>query len=174
MYKLSTAQWRLATVLLSTFCCWPCAGPSRAPACSAAPDWRHIGNFTVELGLAGPASGPVQASLVRDGRNAVCRRPHRAVCIRRPIWRTGSETAAAVPPAVVNANGREVFPKPGAQTRALAGDNSRVYAFGKFVYRSEDGGAHWENADRLYAGLSIAGGRRGAIWRSRRATAMRS
>src|ERR1035437_3077121 len=54
MYKLSTAQWRLATVLLSALF----AGPARAQVVSA--DWRHVGNSVVDEALAGPASGPVK------------------------------------------------------------------------------------------------------------------
>src|SRR6185437_5983902 len=49
-----------------------------------------------------------------------------------------------------------ILPEAFAQTRAFRGDNSRVYAFGEYVYRSEDGGAHWENTT-IYRGASSGG-----------------
>ena len=153
MYKMSTAQWRLATVLLSTFVAGRALGQALPPPAPAA-DWRHIGNYTVELGLAGAASGPVQRvwfgaggmlfALIEPGRL------YQTSDLEN--WQRG---ATAAPPAVVNATARSL-PEAGARTRALAGDNGRVYAFGNFVYRSDDGGAHWENMT-LYRGASLVG-----------------
>jgi uncharacterized protein (TIGR03437 family) len=48
------------------------------------------------------------------------------------------------------------LPEEGAQTRAAAGDPGRIYAFGSFVYRSDDGGAHWENVSG-FRGASLIG-----------------
>lgn len=157
MYKLSTAQWRLATVLLSTFVAGRAAGqavPPLAPAPTPAVDWRHIGNFTVELGLAGPASGSVLRVWYGTGGTLFAQtEPGR-------IYQTSDlenwqRTTTAAPPTVANAK-PQTLPEAGAQTRALAGDNSRVYAFGNFVYRSENGGAHWENMT-AYRGASLIG-----------------
>jgi uncharacterized protein (TIGR03437 family) len=76
-------------------------------------------------------------------------------------------SGAKVPPAGTNAV-VGILPEPGAQTRALPGDGNRIYAFGADVYRSEDGGAHWENATSYRAasldesrlgGTSLIGGR---------------
>ncbi len=154
MYKLSTAQWRLATVLLSTFVAGPALGQAVPPPAPIA-DWRHIGNFTVELGLAGPASGPVLRVWYGTGGSVFAQTGLGRVFQTSDLenWQ-GSTTA--VPPAVVNAKSQSL-PEAGAQTRALAGDNSRVYAFGNFVYRSDDGGAHWENMT-AYRGASLVGG----------------
>jgi uncharacterized protein (TIGR03437 family) len=65
-------------------------------------------------------------------------------------------SAIQVPPAVANA-AVPSLPETGAQTRAFAGGGSRVYAFGEYVYRSEDGGSHWENAT-VFRGTSLIGG----------------
>jgi len=158
MYKLSTAQWRLATVLLSTFVAGRTAGqavPPLAPAPAPTVDWRHIGSFTVELGLAGPASGPVQRVWFGTGGTLL------ALTETGRIYQTSDlenwqRSTVSVPPAVVNAK-TQSLPEAGARTRALAGDNGRVYAFGNFVYRSDDGGAHWENMT-VFRGASIVGG----------------
>src|SRR5258706_10417428 len=60
MYKLSTAPWRLATVLLVFVAPWR-ADAQPAPAVAApglTPDWQRIGNLVLDQALAGPASGP--------------------------------------------------------------------------------------------------------------------
>jgi len=118
-------------------------------------DWRHIGSFTVELGLAGPASGPVQRVWFGTGGTLL------ALTETGRIYQTSDlenwqRSTVSVPPAVVNAK-TQSLPEAGARTRALAGDNGRVYAFGNFVYRSDDGGAHWENMT-VFRGASIVGG----------------
>ena len=153
MYKLSTAQWRLATVLLSTFVAGRAVGQA-VPAPVPAADWRHIGNFTVELGLAGPASGPVLRVWYGTG-GALLAQTEPGRIYQTTDLENWQRTTTAAPPAVANANAQSL-PEAGAQTRALAGDASRVYAFGNFVYRSEDGGAHWENMT-AYRGVSLIG-----------------
>ncbi len=157
MYKLSTAQWRLATVLLSTFVAGRAVGqaaPPLAPAPALAADWRHIGNFTVELGLAGPASGPVLRVWYGTGGTLFAQTEAGRV-LQTPDLENWQRTTTAAPPTIANAKA-QTLPEAGAQTRALAGDNNRVYAFGNFVYRSEDGGAHWENMT-IYRGASVVG-----------------
>ena len=153
MYKLSTAQWRLATVLLSTFVAGRAVGQA-VPAPAATTDWRHIGNFTVELGLAGPASGPVLRVWYGTGGTLFAQTETGRIYQTSDLenWQ---RTTTAAPPTVGNAKA-QTLPEAGAQTRALAGDNNRVYAFGNFVYRSEDGGAHWENMT-AYRGASLIG-----------------
>ncbi len=153
MYKLSTAQWRLATVLLSTFVAGRAVGQAVPPLASAA-DWRHIGNFTVELGLAGPASGPVLRVWYGSG-GALFAQTEPGRIYQTSDLENWQRTTTAVSPSVANAKAQSL-PEVGAQTRALAGDTSHVYAFGNFVYRSEDGGAHWENMT-AFRGASLIG-----------------
>ncbi len=153
MYKLSTAQWRLATVLLSTFVAGRALGQALPPAASTA-DWRHIGNFTVELGLAGPASGPVKRVWYGSG-GALFAQTEPGRVYQTTDLENWQRTTAAAPPAIVNAKAQSL-PEAGALTRAQAGNNGRVYAFGNFVYRSDDGGAHWENLT-AYRGASLVG-----------------
>jgi hypothetical protein len=66
-------------------------------------------------------------------------------------WQLTTATVPALPSNVAVAN----LPENGAQTRA--GTGGRVYAFGAFVYRSDDGGVHWQNVTS-YQGGSIVGG----------------
>jgi uncharacterized protein (TIGR03437 family) len=48
------------------------------------------------------------------------------------------------------------LPEDGAQVRITDRDPLRFYAFGRFAYRSDDGGRHWENLTG-YKGASIIG-----------------
>jgi uncharacterized protein (TIGR03437 family) len=154
MYKLSTVQWRLATVLLSTFVAGRAFGQA-VPQLAPTADWRHIGNFTVELGLAGAASGPVARVWYGSGGTLFAQiEPGRV--FQTPDLENWQRTTTTAPPTIGSSKA-QTLPEAGARTRALAGDNNRVYAFGNFVYRSEDGGAHWENMT-AYRGASLIGG----------------
>jgi uncharacterized protein (TIGR03437 family) len=63
-----------------------------------------------------------------------------------------ADTAAPAQPA-----GRSIgLPESGAQVRNPAGASPRVYAFGRFAYRSDNSGKDWENLTAFH-GLSIVG-----------------
>ena len=151
MYKLSTAPWRLATVLFVSLASQRAYAQTAPPVTVLTPDWRHIGNFVVDEELAGAASGPCKRVWYGPGGvlyvQTASGRVYRTADLES--WQASN---AQVPPAGINAAVR-ILPEPGAQTRAFPGDSSRVYAFGEYVYRSEDGGAHWENAT-IYRGDS--------------------
>jgi uncharacterized protein (TIGR03437 family) len=156
MYKLSTAPWRFATVLLVILAPWCAHAQTASPMAGAVPtpDWRHIGNFVLDQALAGAASGPCKRVWYGAGVGLYVQTGSGRVYQTSDLenWQASS---VPVPPAGINAVVGSL-PEPGAQTRALPGDRSRVYAFGEYVYRSEDGGAHWENMT-LYRGASPEG-----------------
>lgn len=154
MYKLSTAPWRFATVLFVILAMGRVLAQTAPPAAGAAPDWRHIGNFVLEEGLAGAASGPCKRVWYGPGGTILVQTASGRVYQTADLesWQASS---APVPLAANVAVG--ILPEPGAQTRVSAGDGSRVYAFGEYVYRSDDGGLHWENAT-FYRGASLIGG----------------
>ena len=117
-------------------------------------DWRHVGNSAVELGLAGLASGPVERAWytptglrIRTGIGQVLETTD------FDSWRPLSADNLA--PAIV-AQTAPVVPEDRAQIRVAPSDPLRVYAFARFVYRSDDGGRHWENLTAL-KGASIVG-----------------
>jgi uncharacterized protein (TIGR03437 family) len=114
--------------------------------------WRHVGTSAVELGLAGLATGPVERVWYDRGSLRVLTGPG-AVFETRDLahW----DRIPAEPPAPV-AGSAPVLPEPGARVLAAPSDPLRVYAWGRFVYRSEDGGRHWENTT-AYKGRSIVG-----------------
>ncbi len=158
MYKFSTAPWHLATVLVVTLAAGSADAQPQVPAATAGftADWHHIGDYVLDEALAGAASGPCKRVwygpsgmlYVQTGSGRV----YRTADLEN--WQASS---ARVPFASANA-AVGTLPEPGAQTRALPGDASRVYAIGEYVYRSEDGGLHWENTT-VYRGASMIGGR---------------
>jgi uncharacterized protein (TIGR03437 family) len=157
MYKLSTAPWRFATVLFVILAPWRALAQPAPPVAAAgpAPDWRHIGNFVLDEGLAGAASGPCKRVWYGPGGVLFVQTGSGHVYQTADLESWQVSNAPVPPPGANIAVG--ILPESGAQTRALPGDSSRVYAFGEYVYRSEDGGAHWENAT-FYRGASLIGG----------------
>jgi uncharacterized protein (TIGR03437 family) len=153
MYKLSTAPWRFATVLLAVLAPWRVQAQPAA-ATGLTPDWRHIGNLVLDESLAGAASGPCKRVWYGPGGMLYVQTASGRVYQTADLesWQASN---AQVPPAATNA-AVGTLPEPGAQTRAINGSGSRVYAFGEYVYRSEDGGAHWENAT-FHRGTSLIG-----------------
>jgi len=157
MYKLSTAPWRLATVLLAILAPWRAYAQTAPPGTAVAftPDWRHIGNLVMDQSLAGAASGPCKRVWYGPGAMLYVQTASGRVYQTADLenWQASN---APVPPVTTNAIAGSL-PELGAQTRAIPGAASRVYAFGEYVYRSEDSGAHWENA-AIYRGTSLIGG----------------
>ena len=120
------------------------------------PDWRHVGNSAVELGLADLATGPVaRAWYSVDGFSLRIRTGTGRVFETADFdtWQA-LPTDVAVPAAPQDL--ARTLPEEGAKVRVGSPDGQRVYAFGRFVYRSEDGGRHWENITG-YRGASIIG-----------------
>ena len=154
--KLRSLVTGLAVLALSL------ALPAAAWAQTAA-DWHHTGNAAIAQGLADLSSGPVSRVWFGNGGAAVYAltlsssgNPGR-VFVTSDLENWQPSPAAAPPPMPANVPVPNL-PESGAQTRvpAAAGSNGRVYAFGNFVYRSEDGGAHWENVTQ-FRGSSLVG-----------------
>src|SRR6185295_15871641 len=127
MYKLSTAPWRLATVLLVILAPWRGLAQPAAPLRALTPDWRHIGNLVLDEALAGAASGP--SKRVWYGPGGVLYVQTGDVNHGSRVYQTADleswhPSSAQAPPAGTNA-AVVTLPEPGAQTRALAGDNGR-------------------------------------------------
>jgi uncharacterized protein (TIGR03437 family) len=134
--KTATARILIATVLA--------AAGLRA---QLRPDWRHIGNSLIDQSLAGLATGPVaRAWYSGDGSRLLIRTASGRLYETADFetWRAATADATAEPPAAVQpALAR--LPENGAQVRSQTRPSPRIYSFGKFAYRSDDGGASWDN-----------------------------
>jgi uncharacterized protein (TIGR03437 family) len=113
----------------------------------APPDWRHIGNSVIEKSLAGPATGPVtRAWYSGDGSRLLIRAASGRVYETADFetWHLATADSPSEPPAVASAVAARL-PENDAQVRSQGRPSARVYSFGKFAYRSDDGGASWDN-----------------------------
>jgi uncharacterized protein (TIGR03437 family) len=117
-------------------------------------DWRHIGNTALDRSLAGVATGPVERVwYASDGSRLL------ALTNARRVFATSDfETWTEAEGEPVANTGPEAarLPESGAQVRAAALTPGRLYAYGRFVYRSDDGGATWTNLTG-YRSISIIG-----------------
>jgi uncharacterized protein (TIGR03437 family) len=145
MYKSATACVLIATVAAPL--CLLAQPPTTA--------WRKIGNDLIDLSLAGLATGPVDhVWYSADGSQLMIRTASGKV-FATSDFETWEPAAGTPPPSPAPPiSGR--LPEADAQTRAARIGSARVYAFGRFVYSSENGGASWDNLT-VYRNTSIIG-----------------
>ncbi len=131
------------------------AGLIQVCQAQVAPDWRHIGNAAIDLGLADLATGPVaRVWYSADGAMLLIQTSN-----GKMFETSDLETWLSAPPDTVvppvPATQASNPPEGGAKIRQSSG--SRLYAFGVFVYRSDDTGAHWSNLT-AFQSRSLIGG----------------
>ncbi len=129
------------------------AAQSAIPVRLAHPDWRQIGGETFDAALASTATGPVEAVWFDPLGTRLYARTANGRLFEtqdREQW-TAVETAPE--PAIRPEPAAETLPEPGALLRSQSG---RLYALGRAVYRSDDGGLSWANLT-AYRGESIIG-----------------
>ncbi|HEY3835482.1 MAG TPA: hypothetical protein VGL72_02880, partial [Bryobacteraceae bacterium] len=143
MYKSATACVLIATI----------AAPLGLLAQSQG--WRKIGNDLIDLSLAGLATGPVdRVWYSTDGSQLLIRTASGKEFATSDFetWTPATGAPSLSPTPAVS--GR--LPEPQAKTRAARLGSARIYAFGKFVYSSENGGTSWDNLTG-YRNTSIIG-----------------
>jgi uncharacterized protein (TIGR03437 family) len=109
------------------------------------PDWRHIGNAAVDDSLAGVATGPVDRVWYSDDGSRIYARTHSGqtfVTTDLDTWSPAPAGQSTPPPEPPNSASTTV-PAPNVRILGNAGD--KLYAVGRFAYRSDDGGATWSN-----------------------------
>ena len=143
-HKETIYRWRLV---------WAIPLAASVLAAQTAPlGWRQIGNTSMEVGLASPATGPVLAVWYSaDGSRLYARtRANRVfetldfenwTAIQGATEGGGQSVGSAdvSPPAV------DRMPESGARLTVSALESGRVYALGNQLYRSDDGGRSWSN-----------------------------
>jgi uncharacterized protein (TIGR03437 family) len=117
--------------------------------------WTKIGNTVIDKSLAGLASGPVdRVWYAADGAQLLIRTASGATFATSDFetW----QPAAAAPPAPVSRAGERTLPEAGAVTRTARPNSPRIYSIAKFVYKSDNNGASWDNLT-AYRTSSIIG-----------------
>jgi len=121
------------------------------------PDWRKIGSTSVDLQLASPATGAVDAVWFSPDGRTLYARTHTGrvfetvdfenwVVSATPAPRTDNSVSIAV----------ERLPAVNSILRSSPADTRRVYALGAHVFASEDGGRTWTNLT-AYKDESVVG-----------------
>ncbi|HXP84513.1 MAG TPA: hypothetical protein VN841_07330 [Bryobacteraceae bacterium] len=122
-------------------------------------DWRRVGNASVDLALAGLATGPVERVWYSADGSRLTIRTALGANFETTDFETWTPVTANEPapsPSVpVNR-----LPERSLTVRAAAGQGARLYGFGRLVYRSDDGGAVWENLTGFRSGSIVGEGLR--------------
>ncbi len=120
--------------------------------------WRTVGNTVIDAAPAGLAGGPVtEVWYAPDGGALYVRTPNGKVFTTRDFerWRPAPDSLRKP------TSGEEMratrLPEPGARLRTGRPGGQAVYAIGRSVYRSEDGGASWVDVASWRGRLLIGG-----------------
>ena len=141
-HKATATHWAATVLTLLSFL---------VPDLSAQTGWRPVGNWAIDRSLAGLATGPVNRVWYSDSGSILIQTASGRVFETTDLetWRASNASVPAEPAAAVVA-----LPEPAARVRQAA--DSLLYSVGKFVYRSENSGASWDNLTN-YRGESILG-----------------
>jgi uncharacterized protein (TIGR03437 family) len=133
----------------------------------SATDWRRVGGAAVDLQLAGPATGPVKhvwysadgASLYAQTEDAQTRKAHYFHTSDFESW---TPVPAGTDPTIDAAPTRVPFAArlPEAQAILVASNpgTSRIFAYGRQLWGSGDGGQTWLNLTAFKAAAVIGPG----------------
>jgi uncharacterized protein (TIGR03437 family) len=107
-------------------------------------NWRKVGSSAVELLLASPATGPVENVWFSDDGGVLYARTRSGKVFETADYEIWQSSASAVEPATLTpAPTPYRIPEPGS--RIVGGSFGRIYALGRQLFRSNDGGRTWEN-----------------------------
>jgi len=112
-----------------------------APAQST--NWRRVGNSAVDLLLASPATGPVDGVWFSGSGGTLYARTRGGKVFETSDYEVWLPSQNVVEPAMQPTPEVSRTPENGA--RLVASGFGRVYAAGRQLYRSEDGGRSWAN-----------------------------
>jgi uncharacterized protein (TIGR03437 family) len=115
------------------------------------PTWRHIGNTVIDRSIAGLATGPVDR-VWYGSTGTVLAHTFSGRVFETADFETWRPSTAAAPPEAIPPVATRL-PESAAKLR---GQSGMIYAVAKFAYKSENGGASWENLTS-FRGSSILG-----------------
>lgn len=158
MYRIATQRIAIATVLagLAEVCAPGVNAQTVAPSAptDAVRDWRRVGNAVIDRSLAGLATGPVNR-VWYSGPGSLLIQTASGKVFSTTDFETWVSARAAVPAEPQSVPAIRL-PDSGARLRIPVNAPATAYAFAKFIYRSEDGGANWDNLT-AYRNTSIIG-----------------
>jgi uncharacterized protein (TIGR03437 family) len=117
-------------------------------------DWRKLGSTSLDLGLPGLATGAVtKVAYADDGLNIETRDGRQFVSADGEKWLLA---ATALNQTTKRWRNEPNSPESGARIVENTTNRARLYAFGINAWRSDDGGATWQNVTAV-KGQSILG-----------------
>jgi len=132
------------------------AASAAGPVNGQAPDWRRVGNAAIDLELAGLATGPVDRVWYSPAGDQIWILASSGKVFETNDFDKWTEVPGGTAAPALPGGQSITLPENGAQVRNPAGLSPRVYAFGRFVYRSDNSGKNWDNLTAFH-GLSIVG-----------------
>jgi uncharacterized protein (TIGR03437 family) len=113
-------------------------------AAAQSANWRKVGSSAVELLLASPATGPVENVWFSGDGGVLYARTRSGKVFETADYEIWQPSSSAVEPAtLVPVPTVSRIPEPGS--RVVGGSFGRIYALGRQLFRSDDGGRSWEN-----------------------------
>ena len=135
--------------------------PGQAPPDSASPNWRHVGNHAVDLTLAAPVTGPVDAVwFSADGARLYARTRSGSVLETTDFEHWNAAANPSAPPADAAAPAAESLPVSNARLVAPAAGPRRLFALSENLYRSDDDGHSWTDLTGFHGESIIGAGQR--------------
>jgi uncharacterized protein (TIGR03437 family) len=124
------------------------------------PDWRKVGGFSVNLALASPATGRVKQVWFSPGGSTLFARTQSGKVFETADFVSWSAVTNPVDAPAVTPATAVRLPESGASIvaagDAAAGDSSSIFALGRQLSRSQDGGRTWVNLTG-YHGRAVIG-----------------
>jgi uncharacterized protein (TIGR03437 family) len=108
-------------------------------------DWRRVGNPSIGVGLAAPATGPVQAVWYSPDGARLYARTRAGRIFETVDFENWTPAQGVSEPAVAPVPGVDRLPESGAKLAVAAAAPESIYALGTQLYRSDDGGRSWSN-----------------------------
>ncbi|HEY1242836.1 MAG TPA: hypothetical protein VGF16_19880 [Bryobacteraceae bacterium] len=127
-------------------------------AAQTRPDWRKIGTSAVELMLASPATGSVDRVWFSADGSQLFARTSSGKTFVSVDFETWVPAAAAAPAAPLNEITAARLPDSTARIVTSAADPLRLYALGRNLSRSEDGGRSWTSLTQFKSESIIGSG----------------
>src|SRR5262245_50882944 len=126
----------------------------------SAPDWHKVGGSAVELMLASPATGPVERVWFSASGTSLYARTQAGQSFQSLDFETWLPVEAPPEAGAAVAVTPARLPEAGARVLTTALDRSRIYALGRQLFRSDDGGASWVNLTAYRSAIVIGSGQR--------------
>ena len=132
---LRVSKWFAAAVLFA----------GAAGFAQTTPAWRKVGSASVDLQLAGPATGSVAQVWFAPGGGVLFARTASGTVFETADYETWTAVASAPEPPAFRSAAVARLPENSARILASSYNPNVIFGLGKQLYRSEDGGHAWRN-----------------------------